>query len=78
MVLSLFIIYLHIIFLSIAHNHSREMSFQFTNPKPTKVKISSTSSEDCQKIGCSHARFGISLSKLGDINMDGFQGMFII
>ena len=30
--------------------------------------------EECQKLKCEHARFGMSLSKLGDVNMDGYQG----
>lgn len=33
------------------------------------------SDAECIKLGCEHARFGISLAKLGDVNHDGYQGL---
>ena len=29
---------------------------------------------ECEMLGCHHARFGMSLTKLGDVNNDGYQG----
>ncbi|KAK7477071.1 hypothetical protein BaRGS_00031657 [Batillaria attramentaria] len=31
------------------------------------------SDKECEELGCQHARFGTSLTKLGDINKDGYQ-----
>ncbi|XP_076467548.1 integrin alpha-PS1-like [Babylonia areolata] len=31
------------------------------------------SDAECVSLGCEHARFGLSLAKLGDVNIDGFQ-----
>ena len=33
---------------------------------------------ECERLGCEHARFGMSLSKLGDVNNDGYQGECIL
>ena len=30
--------------------------------------------EECKQLRCEHARFGMSLTKLGDINKDGYNG----
>ncbi|KAL8621290.1 hypothetical protein ACOMHN_008115 [Nucella lapillus] len=32
---------------------------------------------ECVALGCEHARFGMSLAKLGDINIDGFQDVAV-
>ena len=31
---------------------------------------------ECEELGCHHARFGMSLTKLGDVNNDGYQGQY--
>ncbi|XP_052246976.1 integrin alpha-6-like isoform X2 [Dreissena polymorpha] len=41
--------------------------------KPHVITGRSTNREDCEKLQCRHARFGFSLAKAGDLNMDGYQ-----
>ncbi|KAK7110878.1 integrin alpha-PS1-like [Littorina saxatilis] len=44
------------------------------NNSDSKVIMSRKMSDaDCEMLGCEHARFGMSLAKLGDVNNDGFQ-----
>ncbi|PVD30464.1 hypothetical protein C0Q70_09730 [Pomacea canaliculata] len=40
---------------------------------PTVILSRKMSDAECIKLGCEHARFGISLAKLGDVNHDGYQ-----
>ncbi|ESO84557.1 hypothetical protein LOTGIDRAFT_168627 [Lottia gigantea] len=47
---------------------------QITNlQKPIEIKSRSMNDEDCELLGCEHARFGLSFTKLGDINIDGYE-----
>ncbi|KAH9513204.1 hypothetical protein Btru_034367, partial [Bulinus truncatus] len=41
--------------------------------KPVEILSRSMSDLECQQLKCEHAQFGFSLTKLGDINQDGFQ-----
>ncbi|XP_055888181.1 integrin alpha-PS1-like isoform X3 [Biomphalaria glabrata] len=41
--------------------------------KPLEIRSRPMSDLECQQLMCEHAKFGLSLTKLGDINMDGFQ-----
>lgn len=34
--------------------------------------------EECEALKCEHARFGLSISKLGDVNKDSYQGCLIL
>jgi hypothetical protein len=38
------------------------------------IKSREMSVQDCEALGCDHARFGMSLANLGDTNNDGFPG----
>lgn len=40
----------------------------------TEVLSRSMGDEECDSLLCEHARFGISLTKMGDVNMDSYQG----
>ncbi|KAH9513198.1 Integrin alpha-7 [Bulinus truncatus] len=41
--------------------------------EPVEILSRSMSDLECQQLKCEHAQFGFSLTKLGDINQDGFQ-----
>lgn len=46
--------------------------------EPTEVLSRKMGDEECIGLSCEHARFGISLTKLDDINMDGYQGKYYL
>ncbi|GFO13458.1 integrin alpha-6, partial [Plakobranchus ocellatus] len=41
--------------------------------EPTEILSRDMGEEECKKLQCEHARFGMSIAKLGDINKDGFN-----
>ncbi|KAK6166151.1 hypothetical protein SNE40_022913 [Patella caerulea] len=40
---------------------------------PTEILSRNMNDAECKLLQCEHARFGLSLTRLGDINIDGFQ-----
>ena len=49
--------------------------FQITVDSPvTEIVSRDMAEEECTLLQCEHARFGLSLTKLGDINKDGYNG----
>ncbi|KAL5006756.1 hypothetical protein ScPMuIL_015562 [Solemya velum] len=49
-------------------------------PNETKMQTilsREMSVDECEKLGCEHARFGFSLAKAGDVNRDGFEDIAV-
>ncbi|CAL1533682.1 unnamed protein product [Lymnaea stagnalis] len=47
------------------------------NSKPLEILSREMTALECEQLMCEHALFGMSLSKLGDINMDGYQDLAV-
>ena len=45
--------------------------------EPIKIYSREMSQSECAQLDCENARFGFSVARLGDVDLDGFEGIVV-